>query len=157
MPYHFQGKKLPRGMPALLIMVWITGTIFAFGLAVYGFYQNHLFALEGRPTEGRVDKKFAQTGMGRGRMQFLTYSYSVGNDSYTSIDTPVASSTWVEAQLHGEISVEYLARDPAQSRIDLPVERRTDELRPLAAFVIGGISLSIGLGYVLDKKRRRRH
>jgi hypothetical protein len=156
-PYTFNRPELPRCLLLPCLIAWLLTTIFFLGLGIYGFYQNHLFAINAHQTQGKVDKKFEQISAGRGaRLRFLAYSYVVAGTSYFSTEIPVTPATWFHVELHGNIPLKYLSQNPSNSRIDLPTEDGTNQVIPAGPIAIGVCLLIFGLAYGRDKNRRRR-
>jgi hypothetical protein len=151
-PYNFDQPAAPRGFLRLFSLIWALATVILLGSGLYGLYENHLFATEGIHTQGKVDKQFDQTSItnkvGSQTRRYLSYSYTVDGTAYASAEIPVATSTWLQVDLHGAIPISYLRDDPAISRIDLPDENLVSKWFPLVLISLGVLFMVGGLAAV---------
>lgn len=157
-PYKFPSADIPDRLLWPWIIAWSLTTAFFLGLAIFGFYQNHLFDMGAERVQGTVQQKSDQGWVTRygsvHHNRCLAYTYVVRGVTYSSAEIPVAPDAWFAVKLHGVIPIKYLAKYCWDSRIDYPGEDRFNRLVPTLPAFLGILTLFFGIIHLNERQRR---
>ena len=141
-------QKTSRTAIILGISLWLLLVGGFLGWTSWQLYQNHLFADHSRVVSALVTRRYMNVTQGRHgpiHTPNLDYCYSVGKVTINCLES-VKYDTWARTPYGGSLEVRYLPEDPANHRINSPVEEQVYTTRTQGLVFFSLLVLGVGAG-----------